>query len=197
MIRIALVTCVLSACAGAGASSQSAVCPSPAPLQSPGEQATPTSTVAESKCPSPAPVAMKATSHDQLLMAPRPPGFWCARYRRTPNAQSHIDACYLTEKTCIKLRDEGIAEGAQITTCTPVGAAFCFTMSDRANQKVYWRCYQTTEQCGTERQKFTTNRPDLEYGTCAISRAPEARSPPAAALRPSSSRHDRQGAPSP
>lgn len=188
---LTLAACVLGACSGVGTNGQSVLGSTSTAHQSPGDESMSDSDVAEAKCSLSAPAVHEPQTHEQILMAPRQPGFWCARYRRTPDANRHIDACYLTRATCVKLRDEGIAEGAQITSCESAAAAFCFTMADRANQKVYWRCYQSNGQCSIERQKFTKGRPDLEFGDCAISRAPSLSRQPAASLRMTWTKRDR------
>lgn len=109
----------------------------------------------------------KAPSPASSRPWPIPSGFWCAKSRKTANSAA-LNVCYSTEITCNTLRKQGLKSGALVSTCRTRDSAHCFTMVQPTEQSVYWRCYESTGECSTMRQKWSSEQPKLFFGECAL-----------------------------
>ena len=162
MNRAVLVICSLTACSGSSS-------PVAEPQQTTEGLAQPSPLPAKT-CETP----VNAQPAQTLVCKTPPPsegfipsGFWCAESRKTAD-HPPLNVCYSTEVTCSKLRQEGIDSGAMVSTCRPRESAYCFTMIQAVEQKVYWRCYETMEECQPLRTRWISEQPKLTFGECSL-----------------------------
>ena len=115
-------------------------------------------------CPPPKP----AEGHSSVsLRGFIPSGFWCGESRKTPK-DSPINICYSTQNTCQVMRKRGLDAGGVMGICTEKNAAHCFTMIQDGDQKIYWRCYETHDECESRSQEWAGEYPKLRFGQCDV-----------------------------
>ena len=98
-----------------------------------------------------------------------PPGFWCAESRRTAS-DNPLHVCFSSEKKCNLLRQTSIQSGNQVSACRERDTAVCFTMTDKVEQRVHWRCYEGLEDCLPLREKWLGDQPDFRFGECVLTK---------------------------
>ena len=96
-----------------------------------------------------------------------PPGFWCAQSRRTAE-ENPLHVCFSSEGKCQTLRQSSIKSGNLVSTCQERDTAFCFTMTDKEEQRVHWRCYEAMNDCTLLRKKWLGDQPSFRFGRCVL-----------------------------
>ena len=117
----------------------------------------------------------QTTSNERYSLLRRvslPDGFWCAESRKNAD-DSPLHVCFNSEGTCNTLRQDSLSKGNLVGTCQESDAAFCFTMTDAAQQQVHWRCYQSLEDCQPLRKKWLGDEPTFRFGECALTKPDE------------------------
>ena len=159
---------VLSACAGAA----------PAPGLPDEPQAHPCTPASEAPTqvphvttPEPAPACdCDKCEPDTRLTAKGYPipgrGFWCVYFSKPDEDKAPLGVCYTTAKTCTTLRKRALDSSIRVTECAQQEAAQCFTAVDDVEQRVYWRCFDTSDRCVTQRAKMQEKYPMFEVSSC-------------------------------
>lgn len=115
----------------------------------------------------PAALAMPEPTNDARVIIPGAPGFWCADFRRAPNEADYLNACYRVRQTCENARAHAVENGASVTPCKTLKAAYCFTMADNAKQAIFWRCYSSSQQCSSGHEDLQVKHSTLTFSECA------------------------------
>ena len=168
----------VAACAGSA--------PSPAEPEPTSETAVKSNTLPppQTNCPTKEQLCEGPTTV-HLRPWPIPSGFWCAVSQKTAN-HTPLNVCYSTETTCNTLRKQGVDSGALVSSCRSRDSAHCFTMVQPTQQSVYWRCYETTGECSTMREKWSVEQPKLFFGECALINPSQVSKNLSAAMTPNS-----------
>ena len=111
-----------------------------------------------------------------------PSGFWCTESREAAD-RSPLNVCYSTEGTCKRLRKEGVASGYVMSACRSRGAAYCFTATDAAGQRVHWRCYENLDECLPLREKAIGQQPTFRFSECGLTNPSQTQSTQRTAAR--------------
>ena len=93
-------------------------------------------------------------------------GFWCADFRKTPDDNEYLGACYRTKSKCDEIRKNGDDSGITVSSCESRSSAYCFTLADTTQHAMYWRCYKSTAHCSAQYRKHRDKHSELSLSEC-------------------------------